>query len=228
MKEAIETLNNEVISCKKCPRLVRWREKIAGEKVARFSNWIYWGKPVTGFGDLNGRLIVIGLAPAAHGANRTGRMFTGDRSGEWLYRTLYKYGFASQPVSYSKNDSLQLYNCYVTAIVRCAPPENKPTPKEIQNCNPFLTRELKLLSNLKVIVTLGRMAFDSTIKTIRKLNLTNRIKFPYFSHGLIFPINDRITIIASYHPSQQNTFTGKLTAPMFDSIFASAAQILNK
>jgi uracil-DNA glycosylase family 4 len=228
MRESIKTLNKEIISCKKCPRLVKWRKRIAEEKVARFSQWNYWGKPVTGFGDLNARLIIIGLAPAAHGANRTGRMFTGDRSGEWLYRTLHKYGFASQPISYSKDDSLQLSDCYITAVVRCAPPENKPTTNEIRNCNPFLIRELKLLSNSRVIVTLGRVAFDSTIRIIRKLNLTNKTKFPIFRHGLVIRVNDQMTIIASYHPSQQNTFTGKLTTSMFDSIFAHAAQIINE
>jgi uracil-DNA glycosylase family 4 len=228
MRESIKTLNKEIISCKKCPRLVKWRKRIAEEKVARFSQWNYWGKPVTGFGDLNARLIIIGLAPAAHGANRTGRMFTGDRSGEWLYRTLHKYGFASQPISYSKDDSLQLSDCYITAVVRCAPPENKPTTNEIRNCNPFLIRELKLLSNSRVIVTLGRVAFNSTIRIIRKLNLTNKTKFPIFRHGLVIRVNDQMTIIASYHPSQQNTFTGKLTTSMFDSIFAHAAQIINE
>ncbi len=228
MRESIKTLNKEIISCKKCPRLVKWRKRIAEEKVARFSQWNYWGKPVTGFGDLNARLIIIGLAPAAHGANRTGRMFTGDRSGEWLYRTLHKYGFASQPISYSKDDSLQLSDCYITAVVRCAPPENKPTTNEIRNCNPFLIRELKLLSNSRVIVTLGKVAFNSTIRIIRKLNLTNKTKFPIFRHGLVIRVNDQMTIIASYHPSQQNTFTGKLTTSMFDSIFAHAAQIINE
>jgi len=228
MRESIKTLNKEIISCKKCPRLVKWRKRIAEEKVARFSQWNYWGKPVTGFGDLNARLIIIGLAPAAHGANRTGRMFTGDRSGEWLYRTLHKYGFASQPISYSKDDSLQLSDCYITAVVRCAPPENKPTTNEIRNCNPFLIREFKLLSNSRVIVTLGKVAFNSTIRIIRKLNLTNKTKFPIFRHGLVIRVNDQMTIIASYHPSQQNTFTGKLTTSMFDSIFAHAAQIINE
>lgn len=228
MKEQITKLNREIVYCKRCPRLVKWREKIAREKVARFSNWKYWGKPVTGFGDLNAKLIIVGLAPAAHGANRTGRMFTGDRSGEWLYRALHKYGFANQPFSYSRDDQLKLRDCYITALVRCPPPGNKPTSLEIHSCSPFLIRELELLTKLKVIVTLGRVAFDSTTRIIRELNLTDRSKFPDFSHGLKVPINDQIILIASYHPSQQNTFTGKLTLPMFDSIFASAFELIYK
>lgn len=229
--ESLTKLNKVLIDCRKCPRLVKWREKIAKEKIARFKNWEYWGRPVPGFGDPKAQLLIIGLAPAAHGGNRTGRIFTGDRSGDWLYRTLYKFGFANQPISISKDDSLKLNNCYITAILHCAPPQNKPTPKEIQNCNPYLEAEIGLLRNVKVIITLGQLAFSTTLKTLTRVGFTKVSGSLKFSHRseiiLLNQNNEQITLICSYHPSQRNTFTGKLTEEMFDQIFARAKELLS-
>ncbi len=228
--KSLKELNKFIIDCHKCPRLVRWREKIAYEKVARFKNWNYWGKPVPGFGDENAELLIIGLAPAAHGGNRTGRMFTGDRSGDWLYRALYKSGFANQPVSISRDDGLKLNNCYITAIVRCAPPENKPTSKEILNCNIYLKNEIELLKNIKLIIVLGGLAFETTIKTLSELGFIKTDGNLKFTHGNIitFSKDERnLKLICSYHPSQRNTFTGKLTEKMFDEIFLKAKIILS-
>ncbi len=229
--KSLSELNEVLIDCRKCPRLVKWREKIAKEKIARFKNWEYWGRPVPGFGDRKAGLLIIGLAPAAHGGNRTGRMFTGDRSGDWLYRALYKFGFANQPISISKDDGLELNDCYITAIVRCAPPENKPTTREIQNCNFYLETEIKLLKNVKVIITLGQLAFSTTIKTLNKVGfakLNGNLKF-HHRNEIIFSNqnNEQITLICSYHPSQRNTFTGKLTEDMFDQIFMRAKELLS-
>ncbi len=228
---SLKELNKVLIDCRRCPRLVRWREKIAREKVPRFKDWNYWGRPVPGFGSKEAELLIIGLAPAAHGGNRTGRMFTGDRSGDWLYRALYKFGFANQPVSISKNDGLKLNNCYITAIVRCAPPENKPTSKEISNCNFYLKNEIELLKNIKVIITLGELAFKTTIKTLNELGfekIDGNLKFSH-SNVVTFSKNDKenLKLICSYHPSQRNTFTGKLTEKMFDEIFSTARKFLS-
>ncbi len=230
--KSLKDINDVLIHCRKCPRLVKWREKIAREKVARFKNWDYWGKPVPGFGDPGAQLLIIGLAPAAHGGNRTGRMFTSDRSGNWLYKTLYKFGFANQPTSISRDDGLKLNNCYITAIVHCAPPENKPTPKEIQNCNLYLKNEIKFLKNLKVIVTLGQLAFSTTIKTLTEIGFTKLNRNIKFHHGneitLLNPNKKHLKLICSYHPSQRNTFTGKLTETMFDKIFKRAKELLSE
>ena len=220
-------LERAITSCSQCPRLVRWRENIAREKVARFRDEKYWGKPVPPFGDPDARLLIVGLAPAAHGANRTGRMFTGDRSGEWLYRTLHKFGFANKPESISRNDGLQLIDCYITAAARCAPPQNKLLPKELQNCRPFLLTELRLLKNVRVIVGLGKVACDVVYDTMREMEMTRLTKRPKFSHRMECTLNDRQTLVASFHPSQQNTFTGKLTQPMFDAVFQQAKEIIN-
>lgn len=229
--ESLTELNKVLIDCRKCLRLVKWREKIAKEKIARFKNWEYWGRPVPGFGDPKAQLLIIGLAPAAHGGNRTGRIFTGDRSGDWLYRTLYKFGFANQPISISKDDGLKLNNCYITAILHCAPPQNKPTPKEIQNCNPYLEAEIGLLRNVKVIITLGQLAFSTTLKTLKRVGFTKvsgSLKFSHRSEIILLNQNNKqITLICSYHPSQRNTFTGKLTEEMFDQIFARAKELLS-
>jgi len=207
-----------------CPRLVEWREKVAKEKVRRFADQEYWGKPVPSFGDPRARLLVIGLAPAAHGGNRTGRIFTGDRSGDWLFRALHKAGFANQPQSIDRNDSLKLKDCYVTAAVRCAPPENKPAPDETANCRPYLLREVELLTRLRVVVALGRFAFDAAIASVGlSEDESNR---PQFKHGTECQLKRNIRLIASFHPSQQNTFTGKLTEPMFDRIFNRARNII--
>ena len=223
----LTSLNAKIINCKLCPRLVHWRKQIAEEKVARFSEWNYWGKPVPSFGDSRSELLIVGLAPAAHGANRTGRMFTGDRSGEWLYRTLHKFGFATKPVSHSRDDGLRLEGCYITAAVRCAPPANKPLPGEFRNCRQYLLEELRLLTRVKVIVGLGRLAFDTAFDAFRVLERTALTKRPDFRHGAEYTLNGEQTLMASFHPSQQNTFTGRLTQPMFDSVFRRTEAILN-
>jgi len=215
-------LREGVIACRKCLRLVKWREKVAREKVARFRKWEYWGKPLPGFGDPGARMLVVGLAPAAHGGNRTGRIFTGDRSGDWLYRALWKAGFANQPISVSRDDGLTVKECYVTAAVRCAPPGNKPLPGEFRNCRPYLEREIQLLVHLRVIIGLGKLAFDSVIDACRELGITPLEHRPPFKHGTRIELNERLTLIASFHPSQRNTQTGKLTEPMFDAVFRAA------
>ncbi|MFN8008585.1 MAG: uracil-DNA glycosylase [Terriglobia bacterium] len=222
---SVSNLRQEICECRLCPRLVRWREAIAREKVARFQHWEYWGKPVPSLGSIAARLLLVGLAPAAHGGNRTGRMFTGDRSGDWLYRSLHKFGFASQARSVDRNDGLELLDCYITAVLHCAPPTNKPDRVEIMNCRPYLLRELKLLSQVKVIVVLGKLAFDQVLTLLPPRELKKR---PPFRHGLELDLSPGIRMIASYHPSQQNTFTGRLTEPMFDAIFRRARAHLEK
>ncbi|MBZ5535869.1 MAG: uracil-DNA glycosylase [Acidobacteriia bacterium] len=230
---ALEKVQEEVVRCRRCPRLVEWREKVAKEKVARYTGQQYWGKPVPSFGDPNARLWLIGLAPAAHGGNRTGRMFTGDRSGDWLYRTLYKFGFSNQPSSILRNDGLKLINCYITASARCAPPLNKLLPGELQNCRPFLRKELSALGanapgmEPAVVIALGKVAFDTFLKTFSELGGQLPRPRPRFSHGVEFHLSTKLTLIASFHPSQQNTFTGKLTEPMFDRVFRRARELLS-
>ena len=217
--DSLENVLREVISCRKCPRLVDWREKVALEKRAAFRDWDYWGRPVPGFGDPQAELVVVGLAPAAHGGNRTGRIFTGDRSGDWLYRALYRAGYANQPVSTHREDGLRLMGAYVTATVRCAPPANKPTPKERDTCLPYLKRELDLLTNARVIVALGGFAYEAVA-------LVEGVKArPRFGHGVEVALPDGRTLLCSYHPSQQNTFTGRLTEEMFDAVFRRATEI---
>lgn len=222
----LEALQKKIIQCQLCPRLVKWRETVAREKTKRFVDWEYWGKPNPSFGDPKAQLLLVGLAPAAHGGNRTGRMFTGDRSGDWLYRALHKFGFANQPTSVSRDDGLKLINCYITATCRCAPPLNKLLPAEILNCRPYLLKELQLLKNLCVIVGLGKVGFDAAISSFEQLGWSNLKRKPKFSHGAAYQLNDHITLLASFHPSQQNTFTGKLTEPMFDAIFRHARSLL--
>ncbi|MGH2568697.1 MAG: uracil-DNA glycosylase [Bacteroidota bacterium] len=207
---------------------MRWREKVAREKTRRFADWDYWGKPNPSFGDPNAELLLVGLAPAAHGGNRTGRMFTGDRSGDWLYRALYKAGFANQPTSVSRDDGLRLINCYITATCRCAPPQNKLLPTEIRNCRPYLLRELELLKNLKVIVGLGKVGFDAAVSSFQELRWTTLRARPKFGHGVECILNDRVTLLGSFHPSQQNTFTGRLTEPMFDAVFRRAKKLMKQ
>jgi uracil-DNA glycosylase family 4 len=224
--DRLSDLNKRIISCIRCPRLVEWRERVAEEKTARFRGQKYWGKPVPGFGDPNPRLLIVGLAPAAHGANRTGRMFTGDRSGEWLYGTLYKFHFSNRPISSSTDDDLELKDCFVTAVARCAPPANKPTKDEIENCQPYLLGELVIFKDLRVIVALGKIAFDWTIEALGKLEIREFCRRPKFTHGAKFQIDEKLTLIASYHPSQQNTFTGRLTHTMFESIFKATRNLL--
>jgi uracil-DNA glycosylase len=222
---SISQLRQVMSECSRCPRLTAWREKISREKVQRFRSWEYWGKPVPSLGEITASLLVVGLAPAAHGGNRTGRMFTGDRSGEWLYRTLHRFGFASQPNSTERDDGLKLIGCYITAVVHCAPPANKPAPNEIANCRPFLIRELEFLHDVNVIVALGKLAFDQILRLLPAHDLEMR---PSFHHGAEIELESGIRLIASYHPSQQNTFTGRLTEPMFDAIFQRARAIIGE
>jgi uracil-DNA glycosylase len=209
--------------CRRCLRLVEWREKVAREKIARFRSWDYWGKPVPSLGDPTARLLVVGLAPAAHGGNRTGRVFTGDRSGDWLYRSLHKFGFANQPNSVDANDGLKLIDCYITAVLHCAPPANKPTPEEILNCRPYLLREWELLRQIRVVVALGRLAFDNVWSIETEGPKSKRLSF---RHGEEVPLKQNRTLIASFHPSQQNTFTGKLTEAMLDAVFRRSRELI--
>lgn len=224
----LEMLRAEIVACRRCPRLVRWREAVARTKVRRFREWDYWGKPVPGFGDPTARLLIVGLAPAAHGGNRTGRMFTGDRSGDWLYGALHRFGFASQAFSESRSDSMKLKDCYITATCRCAPPQNKLLSSEILNCREYLHRELRLLKNLKVVLALGKVGFDTAIRSFRELGWTSLNLTPAFTHGAEARLNERVMLVASFHPSQQNTFTGKLTKTMFHSVFRRAKKLLEK
>ncbi len=228
MKRPFHSLQQEIISCRKCTRLVGWREEVARIKTKRFQDQEYWGKPVTGFGDPNAEIMLVGLAPAAHGANRTGRMFTGDESGNWLFRSLHKAGFTNQPASTSRRDGLVLTKCYITATCRCAPPLNKPLLEEIRNCRPYILREFQLLKNLKVIIGLGKIGFDTAFDCVKELGWTAVKPRPKFSHGGIVKLDSLHTLIGSYHPSQQNTFTGTLTQPMFDSIFRKAKKIISE
>lgn len=224
--ESIASLQDRIITCHLCPRLVEWREKVAREKVRRFADQEYWGKPVPSFGDPRARLLVLGLAPAAHGGNRTGRIFTGDRSGDWLFRALHKAGFANHPTSVGRSDGLRLRNCYVTAAVRCAPPQNKPLPQENATCRPYLLREIELLDRIRVIIALGRFGFDAAIASVGVAEHSSRR--PEFKHSAEVRLVGGITLIASFHPSQQNTFTGKLTEPMFDRVFTRARKIIDE
>ena len=211
---------DEVVSCRACPRLVAWRELVAEEKRASFRDDVYWGRPVPGFGDPAATLLVVGLAPAAHGGNRTGRVFTGDRSGDWVYRALWRAGFANQPTSVSADDGLRLIGAWVSAVVRCAPPANKPTPDERDRCVPYLVRELALLDDVRVVVALGQFAYDAAC---RLFAVRPR---PRFGHGVEVALPDGRTLLCSYHPSQQNTFTGTLTEPAFDAVFTRARQLV--
>lgn len=221
----IARLNEEVIACRACPRLVAWREEVARNKRASFADQEYWGRPVTGFGDPGAWLGIVGLAPAAHGANRTGRMFTGDRSGDWLYRALHRAGLANQSDASDRSDGLELIGAYVTAVVRCAPPANKPKPDERDRCLPFLARELGLLSRVRVIVSLGGFSYGNLCRLLTREGMTLPRPRPKFTHGLEVPLDDGRWLLCSYHPSQQNTFTGTLTEEMFDRIWTRAKQL---
>jgi uracil-DNA glycosylase len=222
----LRAIEEDVVACRLCPRLVSWREQVAAEKVRRFAEEVYWGRPVPSFGDRNARLLLVGLAPAAHGANRTGRMFTGDRSGEWLYRALHRAGFASSASSTHRDDGLALTDCYITAVAHCAPPDNKPLPTEIAACRPFLAREIEALETLRVVVALGGIAFDAAFKALKARADTPPRK-PAFGHGVEAEVG-RVVLLGSYHPSQQNTFTGRLTEPMLDSVFTRARALLSR
>jgi uracil-DNA glycosylase len=217
----LDTLADEVIGCRRCPRLVAWREEVARVKRAAYSDEAYWGRPLPGFGDPAASVLVLGLAPAAHGGNRTGRIFTGDRSGDWLFAALWRAGFANQPTSVARDDGLSLRDCYVTAAVRCAPPANRPLPSERDNCLPYLVRELSILVRVRVIVCLGGFAWESAFRAIPAPTPRPR---PRFGHGAEVSL-DRWTLLGCYHPSQQNTFTGRLTEVMMDDVLARAKAI---
>lgn len=217
-----QTLNDELISCRRCPRLVEWREKVAREKRRAFQAWDYWGKPVPGFGDPRARVMVVGLAPGAHGSNRTGRMFTGDASGDFLFPALHRAGFASQPTSVQRGDGLKLKNLFITAVCRCAPPENKPTPLEMANCQPYLLREIETLDP-QIYVALGRIAFDN-LKRILSIQDDRLV----FRHGASYRIAGDKTLACSYHPSRQNTQTGRLTIAMFDRVWEMVGEQLRR
>jgi uracil-DNA glycosylase family 4 len=218
----LEALAAEVHDCFRCPRLVAWREAEAADPPKRFRGQDYWARPVAGFGDPEARILIVGLAPAAHGANRTGRMFTGDRSGDWLYAALHRAGLANQPTAVSRDDGLRLRDVYIAAVVRCAPPANKPTPEERDNCLPYLERELEILDRVRVVVALGKFGWDGFLRAAAAIGVPTPRPKPAFGHGAEAPLDDRLTLLGMFHPSQQNTFTGKLTVPMTDAVLARA------
>jgi uracil-DNA glycosylase len=222
--DRLARLAAEIHRCHRCPRLVEWREASAANPPRRFQGDEYWARPVAGFGDPDARLALVGLALAAHGANRTGRMFTGDRSGDWLYAALHRAGFANQPTSTGREDGLRLLDAYVTAVVRCAPPANRPLPSERDNCLPYLARELDLLGNCRTIVALGGFAWDGALRALKVLGHPTPRPKPRFGHGIEADVGDW-KLIGCYHPSQQNTFTGRLTEPMLDEILARARKL---
>ncbi|MGY8799961.1 MAG: uracil-DNA glycosylase [Longimicrobiales bacterium] len=224
---SMDALQARITQCHLCSRLVEWREQVAVEKRASFRDDEYWGRPVPSFGDPNARVLVVGLAPAAHGANRTGRMFTGDRSGDWLYGALHRAGFANQPRATAVDDGLELQDVFVSAAVRCAPPANKPTVQERDACRPWLDEELNLLAQLRVVVVLGSFSYIQTLKVLGDRGLDVPKPRPRFGHGVEVDLG-ALTLIASYHPSQQNTFTGKLTEPMFDGIWQRARALTGR
>jgi uracil-DNA glycosylase family 4 len=225
---ALAKLNREVVACRRCPRLVAWREQVAREKKRAYMDCDYWGKPVPGFGDCNARVLIIGLAPGAHGSNRTGRPFTGDSSGNFMYPVLYRTGFASQPNGRARDDGLYLKDAYITAAARCAPPQNKPTPRELANCAPFLDREIAALPNVRVVVALGRIGFDAYLGYLKRTGVIES-KAPYaFGHGVEYLMPDGLMLVGSYHPSNQNTNTGKLTEGMFTELFEKVAALASR
>jgi uracil-DNA glycosylase family 4 len=222
----LAALTDEIVGCRRCPRLVEWRERVAREKVARFRDETYWGRPVPGFGDPDARILLVGLAPAAHGGNRTGRVFTGDASGDFLFPALHAMGLANQPTSLSADDGLRLLGTYVAAAVRCAPPANKPLPSERDNCAPFLARELAILDRVRVLVALGAYGWEAALRAVASVAGDGAVPRPRprFGHGAEARLGP-YTLIGTYHPSQQNTFTGKLTRPMLEAVLARAAEL---
>lgn len=221
----LTVLNHDVIACTRCRRLVEYRQKIAREKRRAYLSWDYWGKPVPGFGDPKARVLIMGLAPGAHGSNRTGRPFTGDSSGNFMYPVLYETGFANQPNATDRNDGLKLHDLYITAAVRCAPPDNKPLPSELANCSTFLDRELAGLDRVTVVVALGKIGFDAYLNYLKRRGLLKSKKDFVFGHGALYTMPEGKTLLASYHPSNQNTQTGKLTRQMFVKIFQQARKL---
>lgn len=217
--QTFDDLREAIISCRRCPRLVEWREKVASEKRAAYADWDYWGRPVPGFGDPMAKVMIVGLAPAAHGGNRTGRVFTGDRSGDALFVALHKAGYASSPVSRHKDDGLELHGAYITASVRCAPPANKPLPEERLNCSEYIESEIRLLSNVRVFVALGAYGYETLCR------LLDFRPHPAFGHMVEARLPDGLVILCSYHPSQQNMFTGKLTQDMLNAVFVRAREL---
>src|SRR5919108_6135249 len=224
--DALEKLQLQILCCTHCPRLVAYRASVAREKRRQYRAWDYWGKPLPSFGDPHAKLLIIGLAPAAHGGNRTGRMFTGDQSGDWVYGTLHRFGFANQPSSRHRDDGLALHDAYITAAARCVPPDNKPSGAELAACRPYLLRELELLHRVRVVVPLGKIAFDAYLAARRGLGLPLPEARPRFAHEAVTLFPDGVLLIASYHPSRQNTQTGRLTRAMFEAIFARVRQEL--
>jgi len=225
MPTALAILNREIVNCTRCPRLVAYREQIGREKRRAYRDHDYWARPVPGFGDPHARVLILGLAPGAHGSNRTGRPFTGDASGKFMYPILHKVGFASQPNAESRDDGLRLIDCYITAAVRCAPPDNKPLLSELQNCAEYLDRELAILKNVKVVVALGKIGFDAYLAYLKRTGVVQRTSPFKFAHAASYETPNGVTLLASYHPSNQNTATGKLTAGMFEQVFRTARQI---
>jgi len=223
MPSELLEIANDIVECRACPRLVEWRERVAREKVARFAEQTYWGRPVPGFGDPRARILILGLAPAAHGGNRTGRIFTGDRSGDFLYAALHRVGLANRATSVDRGDGLELRGAYVGAVNRCAPPGNKPTPEERDRCLPFLEREIRALGELRVILALGAYAWDGALLALAALGHEIRPR-PRFGHAAEVTLGS-FTLLGAFHPSQQNTFTGKLTPEMFDAVLARALEL---
>lgn len=227
LASTLAALERRVIACTRCPRLVAYRRRVARQKRRAFADQRYWGRPVPAWGDPAARLVIVGLAPAAHGANRTGRMFTGDSSGDWLYAALHRYGFASRPTARSRDDGLTLRDCWITAAARCAPPGNKPLPLELERCRPFLSGELARLSRRRVILVLGRIAHDAYLKAAGWWSLLPPAGRPRFAHGAVTRLPDGTVLIASYHPSRQNTNTGKLTRTMWYAVFRKARRLVD-
>jgi len=217
-RAALEALTTEIVACRLCPRLVAWREQVAQEKVARFRDETYWGRPVPGFGDPDARILIVGLAPAAHGGNRTGRVFTGDASGDFLFAAMHAVGLANQPTSRRADDGLTLTDAYIAAAVRCAPPANKPLPSERDNCAPYLARELAILGRVRVVVALGAFGWEAALRAIATVTGSDPRPHPRFAHGAEVSVGP-YELVGTYHPSQQNTFTGRLTSAMVDAVF---------
>jgi uracil-DNA glycosylase len=222
----LEKLQETVVRCRRCPRLVTYLKGVTVRRPRRFRDWDYWAKPLPSFGDPRARLLIVGIAPAANGGNRTGRMFTGDRSGEWLFKALHRFGFANRPGSERKDDGFVLLDAYITATIRCAPPDNKPLPEEIETCRPYILREMDLLKDARVLLPLGQIAFGQTLKLLRLKGM--EVPPLAFGHGIRYVLSNGLTLVTTYHPSQQNTQTGRLTEAMFHEVFALVRQTLDR